>query len=88
MERRGGQMRAHRQASGTSEGECPDTRFFRQMPSFAEKVAAKNRGHILTCEQLASVSEDNFQRFMRLLGNRLAEGRWSSDGPFQTSKIV
>jgi hypothetical protein len=58
------------------------------MPSFAEKVAAKNRGHVLTCEQLAGVSEDNFQRFMRLLGNRLVEGRWLPDGPFQTSKIV
>ena len=53
-----------------------------------KKIAAKNRGHVLTCEPLASVSEDNFQRFMCLLGNRLAEGRWLPDGPFQTSKTV
>jgi hypothetical protein len=80
-------MQANHKSIGASKAEHP-ARLFRQKPFFAEKVAEKNRGHVLTCEQLARVSEDNFQRFMCLLGNRLDEGRWLPDGPFQTSKIV
>jgi hypothetical protein len=61
---------------------------FVKCPLLLQEVVAKNPGQVLACGQLARMSEDNFQRFMCLLGNRLAEGRWLLDGPFQTSKIV
>ena len=61
---------------------------FVKHPLLLQQVVAKKPAHVLACGQLVRVGEDNFQRFMRLLGNRLAEGRWLLDGRFQTSKIV
>ena len=81
-------MQANHQESEAAKQRVDPLASFVKCLLLPQEVVAKSPGHVLACGRLARVSEDNFQRFMRLLGNRLAEGRWLLDGPFQTSKIV